>query len=118
MAHIQVDIYGKRLGLAAVMKKIRPLFNLDKVNLSGKVVRSPVSRAERLEEAKSMLDDAKSIIEELRDEIEQWKTGMEGTNLENTQKYQDLEECYSTLDDAVSNLENMELDSISFPGMF
>lgn len=118
MAHIQIDIYGKGLSLGKVMQKIRPLFNLDKVNLSGKRVKTPHSRAERLAEASSMLEDAKGIIEELRDEIDQWKSGMEGTNLESTQKYQDLEECFTALDEAVSNIENVDVDNISFPGMF
>src|SRR3989304_6047287 len=39
-----------------------------------------------------------SEIEELYDEIDQWASGMEGTGLENTQKYSDLDECRSQLD--------------------
>lgn len=118
MAHIQIDIYGKGLMLPNVMKKIRPLFNLDKVNLSGRKVKAPVTRADRLSAASEMLSNAQSVLEELRDEIEQWKSGMEGTNLESTEKYQQLEECYEKLAESVDNIQGVELDGIEFPSMY
>jgi t-SNARE complex subunit (syntaxin) len=49
-----------------------------------------------------------SELESLRDEIEQWKSGMEGTGLESTEKYQTLEECYGYLDEAISTIESID----------
>jgi len=54
-----------------------------------------------------------SSFEELRDEIEEWKNNLEGTNLENTEKYKLIEECYETLDCAINELENIDLSTIS-----
>lgn len=118
MAHIQIDLYGKRLRLDDTMKKIRPLFNLDKVNLSGRVIRLPTTRAERLSNAESLVSDAKDLVQELHDEIEQWKSGMDGTNLESTGKYQELEECESSLQEIIDALEGCDFGSTSFPSMY
>ena len=78
------------------------------------------SRRIRRDEALAKISEGLADIEALKDEIEEWRDGMEGTNLENTQKYEDLNECadaletgYSDIEDAVSELENIE-----FPGMF
>lgn len=40
---------------------------------------------------------AVSELHELGDEVEQWKSGMEGTNLEQSEKYNMLEEAYGQL---------------------
>lgn len=76
------------------------------------------SRATRLSEALAKVEEAKTDVEELRDEIENWKSGMEGTNLENTAKYTALEECYDNLDEIVSNLEISTETEVEFPGMY
>lgn len=87
------------------------------------------STEEEIEAAKNDIEEARSIVEELRDEIENWKSGLEGTNLENTNKYQMLEEAYDRLEDIASSLEGIdELDdfdqlesidwSVDFPGMY
>ena len=62
--------------------------------------------ASRVESLISDIDT--SEIESLKDEIEQWKSGMEGTNLENTQKYQDLSSCYDTLETGIDALQNID----------
>jgi chromosome segregation ATPase len=64
---------------------------------------APASRVESL-----ISDIDTSEIESLKDEIEQWKSGMEGTNLENTQKYQDLSSCYDTLETGIDALQNID----------
>ena len=79
-----------------------------------------MSRAARLEAALDKVRDGIEGITELRDEIENWKSGMEGTNLENTQKYSDLGDCEDALSSAIDELENgvSSAESIEFPGMF
>lgn len=86
-------------------------------------------------------------IEELRDEIDSWATGMEGTNLENTEKYHtlcdtaellDSARCYidqidteitpdMTIEDVIEHIDSVvsdiesamsELESCEFPGMY
>lgn len=52
--------------------------------------------------AATAIEAANSVLEELMSEISDWKTGMEGTNLESTAKYAALEECESALDEAAS----------------
>jgi len=77
------------------------------------------SRTDRLNNALDEIRNQIMEIEGLRDEITQWKEGMEGTNLENTQKYQDLEQCEQDLDTLIDDL-NSAVDSTSpeFPGMY
>lgn len=52
---------------------------------------------------------AKEEVTSLKEELESWHDGMEGTNLENTQKY-------CTLEDAISELDEIktELDSFGY----
>jgi len=78
------------------------------------------SRATRLEAALDKVRAGIEEITELRDEIENWKSGLEGTNLEQSQKYSDLETCCDELDNAVNELENgvSNAESVTFPGMF
>jgi predicted nuclease with TOPRIM domain len=59
------------------------------------------------------LSDAISDIQTLLDEITEWREKLEGTNFENTQKYSDLEDCESNLQEGIDALEN-----VSFPGMY
>lgn len=46
-----------------------------------------------------------SDVESLKDELESWKDGMEGTNLENSQKFSDLDEACSALEAAFDKFE-------------
>ena len=64
--------------------------------------------SEKLQEMVFSIDI--SEIECLRDEIENWKSGMEGTNLENSSKYSDLEECYDSLENGISELEDLDFE--------
>jgi len=79
-----------------------------------------ISRAKRLQEAVAKIQQGLDEIQSLYDEIESWRSNMDGTNLESTQKYQDLEECEGYLDDAIGDIENAvsTLDDVMFPGMF
>jgi methyl-accepting chemotaxis protein len=53
------------------------------------------------------LDNAKSDLQELADEMDNWRSNMEGTNLEYTQKYQDVSDCADTLQDQLGSLEDV-----------
>ena len=80
-----------------------------------------------------------SEVESLLDELENWKSGMEGTNLESTSKYQMLDEAVTYLQEAVDQLSSLpsiedldsieevinylddvisNLESVEFPGMY
>lgn len=76
-----------------------------------------VSRTQRYSNAVSKVQDGIQEIEDIKGELEEWKSGMEGTGLENTEKYQELDSAISGIEDAlpgdVSDLENVEI-----PGAF
>lgn len=55
--------------------------------------------ADRLASAVSKLRDGLGDLEGVRDDVESWKSNLEGTNLENSEKYQSLEEAHSTLEE-------------------
>ena len=78
------------------------------------------SRATRLQEALDEIRGGMEEIEGLKQEIEDWRTGMEGTNLENTEKYSQLQECEDALDTAYNDIESAvcEAEGITFPGMY
>jgi hypothetical protein len=58
---------------------------------------------------------AKEIVAELKSDAENWH-GMEGSNLENSQKFSDVEECVSQLEDLKTELENISFNNVEFPG--
>lgn len=96
------------------------------------------SRATRLQEVmdnlqkeiEDAIETAKSTavdgINELKDEIDNWKSGLEGTNLENSSKFSELEDCVSALEDLesevdsldASNIEIPDAGNVSFPSMY
>ena len=78
------------------------------------------SRIARLSEALGKIDDAISELEELQGEMQDWADNMSGTNLENTEKYQRVEETASLLEDGINELQSGRdsLDEVEFPGMF
>jgi hypothetical protein len=55
--------------------------------------------------------DGAMEIQSLYEEIENWKSGMEGTNLEQSMKYGELEECLSELETA------NEADGVTIPSL-
>lgn len=58
-----------------------------------------------------LVETAISDLLEISDEIEQWKSGMEGTNLESSERYSMLSEAYDTL----SNVQAPEPDEWPHP---
>jgi polyhydroxyalkanoate synthesis regulator phasin len=55
------------------------------------------------------VEDARDRVQELHDEMESWAGNMEGTNLENTQKYEDVSSARDILDSAVGFLNNIDI---------
>lgn len=78
------------------------------------------SRAARFSEALNKLNDAYREIEEIKDELDNWKSGMEGTNLESTEKYSQLEEAVDIMTSACDNVEGAitDLEGVEIPGAF
>jgi len=52
------------------------------------------------ETIREALEYAGSAIEELKTEIEEWKENLESNDMDHLPKYEEVEECYSTLEDA------------------
>ena len=78
------------------------------------------SRATRLDEAMTNLIEPIEEVRILKEELEEWMSNLQGTNLENTTKYEQLEEAVSLLEDLESGLEDIQsnADMVKFPGMF
>ena len=78
------------------------------------------SRATRLDEVMTNLIEPIEEVRTLKEELEEWMSNLQGTNLENTTKYEQLEEAVSLLEDLESGLEDIQsnADMVEFPGMF
>ncbi len=76
------------------------------------------SRAKRLAEALVEVESGQSEIACLQEEIESWQAGMEGTNLENTEKYSQLGDCIDSLEEVVGLLQEAIDFDVEFPGMY
>lgn len=86
------------------------------------------SRAKRFQEIVNSLqqiegikEDVVSEIQGLKEEMENWRDGLQGTNLEYSEKFNQLEECISVLENNESEIENIEvpdLEEPEFPGMY
>jgi protein subunit release factor A len=48
--------------------------------------------------------------ESLKDEIESWRDGLQGTNLENSDKYSELEECVDMLNNVVNIIQDIDCE--------
>ena len=102
-------------------RQLTDLFNTVKPLQVRKELRKHKSRSDRLEDALLLCQDAKAEVDSLFEEIESWAEGMEGTNLEYSFKYGQLEECKQYLEeiqDILSGLEAYEGGVVEFPSMF
>lgn len=63
--------------------------------------------------AETALSDAASEVRELADEMESWRDNMSGTALENTSKFEMVDEAASALSDLADSLENVDMDAFS-----
>ena len=101
-------------------RQLTDLFNTVKPLQVRKELRKHKSRSDRLEDALLLCQDAKDEVDSLYEEIESWIDNMNGTNLENTEKFQQLEECIEHLYEIKELLEQLEnyQSTVEFPSMF
>jgi len=71
------------------------------------------SRAARFGEAVSTVQEANSEIESVKEELENWRDGLSGTNLENTEKFKQLETAIEGLDEIIDTLTNVCDDAMN-----
>lgn len=78
------------------------------------------SRATRLEEALQQIEAGQAEVQALAEEMGNWRDNMGGTNLENTEKYQAVEQAADQLEQCADDIDNamQELQGVEFPGMF
>ena len=74
-------------------------------------------RFEITESNKDAFETAQSELECLRDEMDEWRSSIEGTNLEYSDKYERIEECHDSLDSAVQSLEYIDSDRLDDRGV-
>ena len=101
-------------------RQLTDLFNTVKPLQVRKELRKHKSRSDRLEDAITNCIDSKEEVDSLYEEIESWMDNMNGTNLENTEKFQQLEYCIeqlSEIKDILEQLENYQ-STVEFPSMF
>ena len=113
LPHYHITVTGRNI--KSVTKTAQTAFG--KAVLSVEKVQIPNSRSERLAEAQGLMEQAQGIVQDLHDEIESWKDGLP-ENLQGSSKADELEECCSALDEITSGLDNIDFDSVQFPGMY
>lgn len=101
-----------------LVNKLKKMFSEEEIKTQvEKVQKAPSSRAERLSEAESEFESATSTVEELRDEMTEWKDSIP-ENLQGGNKYSEVEEAESALDDLINEMENIDFSNVSFPSIF
>ncbi len=70
----------------------------DELRQTGEEAVALDARRKAISEEFSKAEDAKSEIEGLGEEMRSWSDGMSGTNLENSQKYQDVTDAADTIE--------------------
>lgn len=69
------------------------------------------SKSDRLQEALEKIDDGLAELQTLAEEITEARDNMQGTNLENTERYQRYDEAADTLQQACDDLESAKGDA-------
>ena len=101
-------------------RQVTDLYKAVKQHQVQKELRKYKGRSDRLEDVITVCIDGKLEVDTLYEELEQWMDNMSGTNLENTEKYQQLEMAIEQLyeiQDLLGQLENYQ-SMVEFPGMF
>lgn len=75
------------------------------------------SRATRFDEAIAKVVEARGEIEELRDELQNWRDNIP-ENLLNGSKADEVQTAIDDCESIISDLENAEGNTPSFPSMF
>ena len=105
MAWKRERIPSRRERLQAISNELEKSMSLDIASLT--------------DEEKSKFYNLESDLEDLHSEIENWRSGLEGTNLEYTMKYSTLEECEAELDELrdmmsyfISDFKNLRVKTL------
>jgi len=69
------------------------------------------SKADRLQEALDKIDEGLTELQTLVEEITEARDNMQGTNLENTERYQRYDEAADTLQQAADDIESAKGDA-------
>lgn len=109
-----VTLRIKASTLPAIEKKAKAAFG-DKLKSVEKVGRG-FSRAADLAEAQEHVEAAAEIVGELKDSMEEWRDNTPDS-LQQTEKYNEVEECASNLESLEDELNGINFD-VDFPGMF
>jgi hypothetical protein len=109
-----VTLHIKASTLPTVEKKAKATFGEKLVGVA-KVGRK-FSRAADLSQAEDLVNEAVEIVGGLREGMEEWRDGMP-ENFQQTQKYEDVEQCASDLETLEEELNGINFD-VEFPGMF
>ena len=88
-------------------RQLTDLFNTVKPLQVQKELRKHKSRSQRLEDSLFKCFQAKEEVETLIEEITEWQDNMSGTNLENTEKYTELETCLEQLEEINNALDEL-----------
>lgn len=118
MARFRVVFEMEGARTEAVRNKLARLLGPDsdvvkKVALLGKVE----SRADRLQDARQSVEDATSDVEQLQQEMQDWYDSIP-ENLQQGEKANQVEEAANALETLHDELDNIDWDSVEFPGMF
>ena len=84
-------VLSRRQRLQAISRELEKSMSLDIASLT--------------DEERAEFFELEFLLDELYNEIDQWRSGMEGTNLEYTMKYGTLEECQEQLEQLQDMME-------------
>lgn len=127
MAQFKVEIVINKKGLKA--DQVASIFSMKVAGLLSEELKDATisrtikkinlapSRSERLAEANDLKASAFDIVTGLADEMQEWHDNLP-ENLQSSDKASAIEECQSSLQQAADDLENIDLESIDFPGAF
>jgi hypothetical protein len=103
--------------VSVVEKKLREAFGLQEASIfTVEKDTSPESRADRLAEAAGLVTEALDRIQELQQEMQDWSDSIP-ENLQDGQKASDVQQTIDDLQDLIDNIEGLDFDNVSFPGM-
>jgi len=118
MSTIKITVSKKGLRKDTVEKKVTEALQkmFPEASVSVSLYTPPESRADRFAEAKGKVEDAKAEFESLKEELESWKDSIP-ENLQGSDKYSQLEEGVSNLEECISGCDTVEGTDVEFPSM-
>jgi hypothetical protein len=117
VANYKITLHVEGARKESVEKALRKAFGEDIHPFTVEKVKTAESRGSRLSDAGGLRDEARDIVNELKDEMQEWYDSIP-ENLQNGDKANEVQEAIDALESLDSELENVDFDSVSFPGMF